>query len=292
MLISSSYMYNDDDSMRGIVCVAIDISAQKLIQKELELTNRELIDTQLQLVQSGKLASIGELAAGVAHELNQPLMIIRTKAQLLLKKSEKESLSKDKLENYFGSIEKNTKRMMNIINHLRNFSRQSTSKFVKADINAIIENCFLLIGEQMKLKDIIVKKSLYPDLPQIACDENKLEQVFINILNNAKDTLVEKSERIEESEPYQKMITIITQISLEKENTLEILICDNGCGIPQDKVEHIFDPFVTTKEVGKGTGLGLSISYGIIEEHNGTIRVMKTSSEGTVFRIYLPLEML
>ncbi len=251
--------------------------------EERKEAEKKLKSTQVQLIQSGKLASIGELAAGVAHELNQPLMVIRTTGQLIQRSLDKGIGEVDALKEYFEPIGRNTRRMMNIINHLRVFSRQSQTDFSVVDVNKITADSFLMMGEQLRLRNIEVQKSLTPDIPKVRGDANQLEQVFLNLLTNARDAI----EATGGKEPGQ--IEIVTRVSDNDNECVEILVKDSGTGIAADHLEKIFDPFFTSKEVGKGTGLGLSISYGIIQDHQGEIEVAATGPEGTTFRIRLPV---
>lgn len=265
-----------------------DIAERRKAEEKLKKAYAELKFTQSQLVQSAKLASIGELASGVAHELNQPLMVIRTTAQFLNRSSDKGTLNIDRVKEHLEPIERNTQRMMNIINHLRMFSRQSQNVFAPLDINRIIEDTFLMIGEQLRLRNIQVIKNLDPERPKAFGDTNQLEQVLLNLMANAKDAIAEKADQHPKTDGFKGMLEIDTGTWETDTSFIRISIRDNGCGIPEDCVEKIFDPFFTTKEVGRGTGLGLSISYGIIKEHHGDIEIAETGSEGTVFRILLP----
>ena len=258
----------------------------QLIGTVYDITEKKLLESQL--IQTGKLASVGELAAGIAHELNQPLMVIRSKNQLLQRRLRNETIPPEQIAEATEMVERNTKRMMNIINHLRAFARQSEQAQDVVRINKVIDDCFLLIGEQLRLLDIQIKKVFAPGLPRIQADGNRLEQVFLNLLGNARDAVVEKREKCADKERYQAEIVIHTGMS-EAKTHLVILISDNGGGIPPGLEKTIFDPFVTSKEVGKGTGLGLSISYGIIKEHGGEIRVAKSGPEGTTFSVELPV---
>ena len=281
---------------------------------ELEVKTKELTSTQAQLIQSGKLASIGELASGVAHELNQPLMVIRGTAQYIRRLLGKNNYEFDELMQQIEPIEKNTKRMMNIINHLRTFSRQSQSDFQPVDVNKILENCFLILGEQLRLRNIEVEKRLAVDLPTIKGDANQLEQVFLNLITNARDAIDECRGKLNdlsvEQVDYKGKIEIMTRLNNgyrlsdtreEKTNVhslttrtnhscVEILVKDTGKGISSEHVDKIFDPFFTTKDIGNGTGLGLSISYGILKDHQGEIEVIETGPNGTTFRIALLID--
>jgi C4-dicarboxylate-specific signal transduction histidine kinase len=262
------------------------VEKHKRTEEELIKTNKELSDTHIQLIQTARLASLGELSAGVAHELNQPLMVIRSLSQVMLRNFGE--LSPEQIQGQLTVIERNTKRMMNIINHLRMFSRQTPSEMSAADVNRIIEDAFLMIGEQLRLRNIRVEKNFEPDIPPCYGNPNQLEQVFLNLITNAKDAIMEK---MASQSDFTGKLEIITRRSSDNQKTLEILFKDNGTGVPSECRNKLFDPFFTTKEVGKGTGLGLSISYGIIKDHQGSIEIMETSPEGTSFVITLPFEM-
>ena len=273
-------------------------------EAELRHTYEVLKNTQAQLVQTGKLASIGELAAGVAHELNQPLMVIRGNIQLICRNLRKNRLSPDQLIEQLEPVERNTKRMTNIINHLRTFSRQSNSEFQSVDINKIIDDSFLMLGEQLRIRNIDMRQNLDAGLPKVKGDANQFEQVILNLITNARDavTAIADLEENKIDDEFKGMVEIITRTAKpvtnlkenencnqHSRNCVEILIKDNGGGISPKDIEKIFDPFFTTKEVGKGTGLGLSISYGIIKDHQGVIDVAETGMEGTTIRIRLPI---
>jgi len=270
-----------------------EITERRHAEEALKRAYEELQKTQAQLIQSAKLASIGELAAGVAHELNQPLMVIRNTAQFIQRVAKNERLDLDKLIDLLRDVERNTKRMMSTISHLRVFSRQSSKDFSSVDVNRVIEDCFLMVGEQLRIHNIEVKKTLASMLPKILGDANQLEQVFLNLITNARDALEqgERDERanVEGTSPNIKKIEILTRVSKDDKELLEILIKDTGGGIQEEDMGKIFDPFFTTKEIGKGTGLGLSISYGIIKEHQGEIELAETGPRGTTFRIRLPI---
>jgi PAS domain S-box-containing protein len=275
------------NGFRGVIR---DVTDRILAEQSLKKAYQELKYTQSQLVQSGKLASIGELAAGVAHELNQPLMVIRGNAQLVKRFISKGNYGIEDLLKQMEPIERNTKRMMNIINHLRTFSRQSKSEYFALNINQVIEESFLMVGEQLRLRNIEIKKTLDPALPKIMGDMNQLEQVFLNLITNARDAITEKEGGERQNNGNADSIEIITRTSEDNKNLIEILFKDSGKGINDSVQSSIFDPFFTTKEVGKGTGLGLSISYGIIRDHNGQIEIAETGPQGTTFQVKLPIE--
>ena len=287
--------------------LANEILLRKRAESELKIVNDNLEDivkhrtrklksalddlqtTQSQLIQSGKLASIGELASGIAHELNQPLMVIRGNAQLMARMHKKSKLDPDQLLTFFDTIERNTKRMILIINHLRSFSRQSTNDFQSVDINQVINDAFLMIGEQMRLRNIETIKNLSEGLPYIKGDPYQLEQVFLNLLTNARDAI---DSYHSEGNGYRskKEIVITTRMKNGGSNMVEILFKDTGCGIASKDMDKIFDPFFTTKDVGKGTGLGLSISYGILQQHGGQLEFVDTSPGNTTLIVVLPAQ--
>ncbi len=253
---------------------------------ELNEAYAELQSAQAQLIQTGRLASIGELAAGVAHELNQPLMVIRSTAQILARYLDR--LSPAQLVEHITAVERNTGRMMHIINHLRTFSRQTPAQFEKVDVNKVIRDAFLMIGEQLRLRNITADTRLDAALPPCHGNPNQLEQVVLNLIANARDAIADAAEtRAKGRNAYRGVLDIVTRSSPENAATIEILFTDNGAGIPEEHLPKIFDPFFTTKEVGKGTGLGLSISYGIIHEHKGVIAIEETSEAGTTIKITL-----
>ena len=280
---SGTPFFDVNGNLQGYRGIDRDVTERKKSEEALRQSYLDLRNTQAQLVQTAKLASIGELSSGVAHELNQPLMVVRNKTQLILRVMKKHPLRKDEFERQLAAIERNTKRMMNIINHLRTFSRQSSLDFSPVDINQVIENAFLMMGEQLRLHGIIVKMKLTANLPKIEGDANQLEQVILNLVVNARDAVAAA-----ENKPRRR-IEMITRISDGVKGAIEILITDTGNGIPQECLEKIFDPFFTTKKVGEGTGLGLSISYGIVKDHKGEIEAAETGPDGTTFRIELPI---
>jgi PAS domain S-box-containing protein len=274
----------------------LHVKIQESKQAEAERTRayEELQSTQAQLIQAAKLASIGELASGVAHELNQPLMVIRGNAQLLKKAFNTPSCDGREIEACFHRLERNTKRMMNIINHLRSFSRQSHAKFTEVDVNAVLTDALLMVEEQLRLHRVKVIKKFSRDLPKIYGDANQLEQTFLNLLTNARDAIENRvatgMASLDETKEGAHAIVIETRRSSEHANMIEVRVSDSGCGIAREIAPKVFDPFFTTKQVGQGTGLGLSISYGIVQDHGGRIDIYNTSSVGSIFRITLPIE--
>lgn len=250
----------------------------------LQKTYQDLKSTNAQLTQSAKLAAVGELAAGVAHELNQPLMVIRGYSQELLDGDSIPAWIRKDIK----LIENQTTRMMKIIDHLRAFARQSSGAFEQVDLNAVIRDSFTLITQQLKIHNMEILNELDETIPKIWGDHNRLEQVFLNLITNARDAMKEKG---------CGMLTVTT-LAINNNGGdkgegpigVRVIFSDTGIGISDKIIDKIFDPFFTTKEVGKGTGLGLSIGYSIVKEHGGTINVESKVGIGTKFIIEFPVE--
>ena len=244
--------------------------------QEMERREHELRDKQEQLVQAGKLATLGELTTGVAHELNNPLNNIGLYIgniidRVHLGKVDTEEVLKD-LEKAMEQVQHATE----IISHLRTFGRASSVTVERVDMDDVIERALSLMHEQLRLRAIEVELDLSPDELVVLGNPIQLEQVFINLLTNARDALAEAPER---------KIRISSRLDGDE---FQIVLADSGDGIPEQIQSRIFDPFFTTKEVGAGTGLGLSITYSIVKEHGGEIG-LGASPRGAVFEIVLPL---
>ena len=210
------------------------------------------------------MATLGEMSAGVAHELNQPLNAIIIGSDILKKMVDRdEVVDREVTRKVYTEIAAQVDRAANIINHLREFGRKSDQdELEKVDINKPIRDVFTVFGQQLKLRQIEVNLELGENLPLILGVTNRLEQVFINLVMNARDA-IEKRQESGVEEAYEGVLTISTYREGER---VVAAVRDNGIGIPGSVKEKIFEPFFTTKEVGKGTGLGLSISYGIIKD--------------------------
>jgi histidine kinase len=248
-----------------------------------DITQR--LEAERKLIQAGKMATMGEMATGVAHELNQPMSVIKMASSFFIKKMEKgEHLQDDTLGVMLKKIDSNVDRATRIIEHMRQFARKSDLRLEKVQLNEILVRSFEIFSQQLRLRDIEVRWELDPDLPQVMADASRLEQVFINLLINARDAIEEKwAGRAPGT--GEKLITLRTS---RRDRTVVCEVRDTGMGIPQALAEKIFELFFTTKEVGKGTGLGLSISYGIIQECGGTIRVDPGPGRGAWFILEFP----
>lgn len=235
----------------------------------------ELESTQKQLIQSEKLASLGKMAAGVAHEINNPLTAVLTFSKLLLDDLDKDDPQQEDLQ----TIVDETLRCRDIVRSLLDFSRETKSKKIPENINNIIENTLFLIEHQATFHDIKIDKKLSSGLPKIPLDASQIKQVFMNMFLNAAEAMSGRG-------------TLTITSSYDDNKFLVINIKDTGCGIPKKDINKLFDPFFTTKKVGKGTGLGLAVTYGIIKSHQGLIEVKSTVGEGTEFIIKFPVKPL
>jgi two-component system NtrC family sensor kinase len=257
----------------------LNLAIAPLVSKDQQQIGRLVIfddvtdraELEQQLVQADKLSSIGLLAAGVAHEVNTPLAVISTYAQMLAKQvgeDSQKSLILDK-------IAKQTFRASEIVNSLLNFSRTSTTSFADVNLNRVIQETLSLLEHQLQKSGIAVKTELEADLGAVHGNAGKLQQVFLNLFLNARDAM-----------PAGGMLEVKTW---SEESTVKIEVADTGSGIAPEHLNRIYDPFFTTKAARKGTGLGLSVSYGIIQEHGGSIEVSNRRSGGARFRLALPL---
>jgi PAS domain S-box-containing protein len=247
----------------------------------------ERLERQAKLIQAGKMATLGEMATGIAHELNQPLNIVRLGCDYLSKKVKSgQSVSPEDLNQVLNEFTYSVQRASRIINHLRQFGRRADDTMFPIDINGPIMNVFTLVGTQLKNRGIRWTLSLDVNLPKIMGDDNRLEQVFINLILNARDAILSCGGGPgPEGEQGDRVITIK---SFLEDGRVVVTVSDTGPGIPESIRPKVFEPFFTTKKTGEGTGLGLSISYGIVKEHKGTIEIDPTSAEGTTFRLSFP----
>jgi len=243
-----------------------------------DITERK--QTEALLMQSSKMASLGEMATGVAHELNQPLNIIRMASANVMRRINKSSLDEEYLCNKLERIEEQTQRAASIIDHMRMFSRQPKHIKTRLDPGEIVHSVLGLIGEQLHLANIEIKLELAESCPLIEGEQIQIEQVLLNLLTNARDVL--KPRQVGEDK------RILIKVDAKDAGQVSIIVEDTGGGINENIIDRVFEPFFTTKEVGQGTGLGLSISYGIVSEMGGSMSVLNTDL-GARFIVKLPV---
>ena len=230
--------------------------------------------THQQIMKSERLATLGQLAAGVAHEINNPLGAILMYSHLSLEEMETEDPRRKNLERVAGEAA----RCKNIVRGLLDFARQSEPNVEEADANEILKRTLSLLQNQAQFQNIKITATFSPSLPKAMMDSGQIQQVFTNIILNAAEAMDGEGE-----------LTVVTR-TVNGDEFIEVDFTDTGRGIPRENLEKIFDPFFTTKEVGRGTGLGLAVSFGIIAKHQGTIEVESSSGKGTTFIVRLPLK--
>ena len=230
--------------------------------------------TSQQIMKSERLATLGQLAAGVAHEINNPLGAVLMYTHLALEDLAEEDVLRTNLQTAITEAS----RCKDIVKGLLDFSRQTEPKVAESDVNETLERTLAVVGNQPLFQNVKIRKVICPSLPKVVMDVGQIQQVFTNIVLNAAEAMEGKGE-----------LTVTTRMTPDNEY-VEIEFTDTGCGIPAESREKIFDPFYTTKEIGRGTGLGLSISHGIIARHNGTVEVRSEPAKGTTFLVRLPLK--
>ena len=245
-----------------------DITERKKAEMEKENLTK-------QLLQSEKMAAVGQLAGGVAHEINNPLGVILGFSQSLLRRVKED----DPLLMPLQSIEREAKRCKSLVQDLLTFSRVGKTEKEKCDINEVVKSSLTLVEAQTKVKSVELVKEFGSDIKEVMFSRNQIQQVIVNLCNNAIDAM-----------PNQGVLTVRTLMTTrENREYVELQIKDTGTGIPKDIQTKIFEPFFTTKEVGKGTGLGLSLVYEIIQKHQGKIELESEVGKGSIFKILLPL---
>src|SRR6266480_554204 len=265
-----------EDSRKAMIHIMGDLRSTTQVMERRE---QELRDKQEQLVQAGKLATLGELTTGVAHELNNPLNNIGLYVGNVIDRIHMGELPTESARADLEKAMEQVRKATEIISHLRTFGRAAPVTFEAVDVDEVIERALSLMQEQLRLRAIDVDLDLCPDELVVHGNPIQLEQVFINLLTNARDALTEVPEA-------RKKIRIVS--SLEGDG-IRIVFEDTGPGIPTEIAKRVFDPFFTTKEVGTGTGLGLSITYSIVKEHGGEISLSKTPGGGATFTVEVPV---
>jgi two-component system NtrC family sensor kinase len=236
---------------------------------------QKLKTTQEGLIQAEKLTSLGQMAAAIAHEVNNPLAGVLVYTQLLTKKVASDNLPKEVALQHLSKMESELTRSTRLIRNLLDFARQSPPRFWEVDVNEVINRSYDLAAHSAQLQHVQVVKELAPSLPEIIADFDQLQQVFTNLIMNAIQAMPEGGK-----------LTIRTSAD---DTQLKVAVQDTGCGIPPENMRKLFTPFFTTKREVKGVGLGLAVSYGIIQRHHGRIEVQSKVGEGTTFAVFLPI---
>jgi two-component system NtrC family sensor kinase len=260
--------------------IAVTVVMTQTVVNRIHKSDQEREQAIAKTEHAGKLASVGRLAAGVAHEINNPLAIINEKAGLMkdiLETSDDLQKNKEKFLVLINGIFESVNRCRTITHRLLGFSRRMDVSHDIIDVNYAVKEVVEFLEKEMFYRNIRLEMNLQPGLPKVETDKGQLQQVFLNIINNAIDAVEEGG-----------LITISSGVKDEK--TVRLSIRDNGSGIPREKLKYIFEPFYTTKEKGKGTGLGLSISFGIVQRLGGTILVESEIGKGTTFFVEIPVK--
>jgi PAS domain S-box-containing protein len=275
-----SVMRGERNQVVGLVGVGRDLTEKRRLE--------------LQLIQSAKMAALGEMAGGIAHEIRNPLAITSSAAQILLRKGADPELRNEAARKVHAAAD----RAAVIIENLLRFARPSGGMVEYVDVNSAVEDTLSLIGHQISLHSIEIQRRLAPKLPRVKGNKNQLQQVFMNITLNAYHAMPHGGELIIASGMTGIPVPALPDfapppasnphVACDDRPGVEVRFSDTGCGIPQENLSRIFDPFFTTMPVGVGTGLGLSIAYSIVRQHGGTIGVESEVGKGSIFMVHLP----
>ena len=283
-------IWEKDGRISKFIEVSRDITARR--REEEELTRRleqmveertlQLKDSHSKLLHQDKMASMGKLAASVVHEINNPIAGILNLAMLMKRILHEGPVSPEDLDRfgqYSDLMETETRRISHVVSNLLAFARQSRLELKEVDLNRLLEKTLFLNANLLKLNGVRVERHFALDLPSLMGSEDQLQQVFMNLISNA----------VEAMEASEGGVLGVGTEFIQESGTVRIRVEDTGIGIPQENIPRLFEPFFTTKKKGKGVGLGLSVAYGIIQDHDGSIRVESEVEKGTVFEIMFPL---
>jgi PAS domain S-box-containing protein len=265
---TTSALRNSDNEIIGGLEIFRDMTEYKSLQEE--------------LIRAEKLTSLGQLAASVAHEVNNPLAGVLVYIKILLKKYQDKALQTDSTEEQLLKMEKELERASRIIKNLLDFSRQSEANLRPVELNQVIDAALSLVEHQINLENIKLEKKYDEQLPLVLADFEKIQQVMVNMVLNATQAMPDGGDLI-----ISTSVANGIEIGESLKNTVKIDIKDTGVGITKENLDKLFTPFFTTKAKGKGVGLGLPVAHGIIEQHNGKIEVDSEPNVGTTFSIYL-----
>jgi histidine kinase len=274
---------------KEIIFVDLWVSPSGYTEKDVLLVTTsditQRLETEQQLIQASKMATLGEMATGVAHELNQPLAVIKTASSFFMKKvNKREKIESEILFTLSEEIDSHVDRASRIINHMREFGRKSDPKLDEIQINDVLEKSFEIFSQQLAVRGIEVAWEIEENLPLILADAGRLEQVFINLLINARDA-IEETWELKSPQKGDKKIALKSR---SEGKWVFVEVQDTGGGVAGSIIDKVFEPFFTTKDAGKGTGLGLSISYRIVHDLGGSIKVVSRKGEGARFIVTFP----
>jgi two-component system NtrC family sensor kinase len=266
----------------GLLIVAGTVLVARSLTDQLIRADREKAILDTSLIQSSKMAALGKLAAGIAHEVNNPLAVIKEKAgwirDLLAEEEIGQSKNFKEFDDSIKKIEHHVDRAKKVTHRLLGFARRMEPLEETVDVNTVLDDTVSFLENEARFRNIEIRKAFPEELPRISSDSAQLQQVFLNILENAIDAVGKEGQ------------IVISTAHIPKEKEITVTVLDSGPGIPKERLARIFDPFFTTKAVGNGTGLGLSISYSIIEKLGGRITVVSEEGKGSAFTIHLPVK--
>ena len=270
--LSAAVLPHGENEPEDYVCVAKDLRETRLLG-ELESANDELRSTQEQLVQAGKMAALGQMLSGIAHELNNPLTGIMGFSELLIANP-----APDRLETGLKRIHKEAGRAKRVVKDLLTFAREKKASVDRVDVKRVLLEALEILHREVELEDVELVRVFDPEIPPTIGDSGQLVQVFVNLFQNALHAMRSVEER---------RLTVTTQV---EDGRIRVRVEDSGPGVSPEDVDRIFEPFYTTKDVGQGTGLGLSITFSILEAHDGGLRYEDSPDEGAVFVVDLPID--
>jgi PAS domain S-box-containing protein len=286
---------------KGRLIVGIDVTEQKQLETRLKSSNvqlesviesrsQELKQKNAQLIHTARLASLGEMAAGIAHEMKQPLNVISITADLIKLLHKNRTLTDELLLSNLEKIRRTVERMATTINHLRGFTHIDSANFKALDVHEAIDGAVSILGQQIRLDDIDIEFDIPEAVPRFMGELNQIEQVLVNLLQNGRDAIEEKARKFEAkgTVPAEPRCIVIGAGSRNHGKDVFIDVTDTGIGVDESGKNRIFEPFYTTKEVDRGTGLGLSISMNIVQSHGGSIELESIPGKGSTFRIVFP----
>jgi C4-dicarboxylate-specific signal transduction histidine kinase len=302
MLSWSTRKLASADGRGGKLIIGMDVTEQKQLEAKLRTYNlqledlvvsrpSDLLEKNRQLIHTARLATLGEIAAGIAHEMKQPLNVISITADLIKLLQRNRTLTEDLLIGNLDKIRNTVNRVAATITHLQGFIHIDSATFSSVRLQDAVDGALSILGEQIRLDDIDIVRDVPADLPTVQGEDTQMEQVLVNLMLNARDAMLEKARGLEKSgaPPDVKRLTIRAGQRGEGREVF-VEVTDTGMGIPDDVKPHIFEPFFTTKQADRGTGLGLSISSNIVQLHGGAIELESVPGRGSTFRVVLPAE--
>jgi signal transduction histidine kinase len=261
------------------MCLPYVVEELEATCQQLQESHKELFSAQQRLVQTEKLASMGQISAGVAHEINNPLGTILLYSHMLLKQLNEE----DERREDFEMIANEANRCKTIVRGLLDFARQSRISKTPTNLTALVQEAMTLTSHRAQEAEVKVSSTIQEELPVMMIDSDQIKQMLINLINNGIDAI--------NGSPVPREVALKVGLNA-RQTAVQIEVSDTGCGIPLENQSKLFTPFFTTKEMGKGTGLGLAITYGVVKMHSGDISVESEEGKGTTFFVSIPLEVI